>query len=241
MLKNRPGLTIFESLLSLALFAGVVLGGFDFFARSRRMFFHLRAAQDTAERTQSALDKIRLDILEAGRGLSDPIRLELIQAVEQTAEGPVFRSAEQAVSLAKDAAAGTFVIQVADGEGFSAGQEICLAARGQAEIDVIRSADGSTIELTAAVQTDFSAADTNVILVRRVDYPWPAGDGVLRRKVNAASAQPLLEDVAAFRCEYDGSANLARIGIRPAADPENEYAVTIFPKNAALARAIRKP
>ncbi|MGD0781374.1 MAG: hypothetical protein ABSA30_00795 [Candidatus Aminicenantales bacterium] len=240
-MKNRPGLTLFETLLSLVLFAGVVLGGFDFFARTRRLFFRLRTAQDTAERTQSALDKIRLDILEAGRGLSDPIRLEILQAVEQTSEGPVFRSSERAVALAKDATAGAFAIQVADGEDFSAGQEICLVDQSRAEIEVIRSADGPTIELTASVRADFPAADTTVILVRRVDYPWPAVDGVLRRKVNAASAQPLLEDVAAFRCEYDRSANLARIGIRPAADPENEYAVTIFPKNAALARAVQTP
>jgi hypothetical protein len=91
------------------------------------------------------------------------------------------------------------------------------------------------------LQAGFSGADTTVILVRRIFYPWPSGDGILRRKVNAASAQPLMEEVTAFRCAYDKAANLVRVGIRPAADPENEYAVTIFPKNAALARAVQEP
>jgi hypothetical protein len=205
------------------------------------LFFRISAAQDEAERAQSALDKIRLDILDAGRGLSDPIRLDVLQAIEQTADGPVFRSADLAVSLAVDAPAGASVIRVTDGEGFSAGQDVCLVGRGKAEIGTIRSADGPVITLASAVRDGFSAADATVILVHRVVFLWPAVDGVLRRKVNASSAQPLLEDVAAFRCEYDASANLARIGIRPAAEPENEYAVTIFPKNAALARAARRP
>jgi len=129
MMKNRPGLTIFETLLSLVLFTGVILSGFDFFARARRMFFRLKTAQDTGERVQSALDKIRLDILEAGRGLSDLLRLEIIQAIEQTADGPVFRSSEQGVSLALDATAGSSAIRVADGDGFSAGQEVGLVVQ----------------------------------------------------------------------------------------------------------------
>lgn len=241
MLKNRPGLTIFETLLSLALFTGVILGGFDFFARARRMFFRLRTAQDTGERVQSALDKIRMDILEAGRGLSDLLRLEILQAIEQTADGPAFRSSEQSVSLALDATAGSFVIRVADGEGFSAGQEIGFVERSKAEIGVIQSADGPELTLDSPLQGNFRASETTVILIHRVVYLWTPGDSVLRRKVNAASPQPLLEEVQAFHCEYDESANLARIGIRPATDPENEYAITIFPKNAALARAARRP
>jgi type II secretory pathway pseudopilin PulG len=241
MLKRRPGMTIFETLLSLALLTVVILGGFDFFSRARRMFFRLSEAQDAAERAQSALDKIRLDILDAGRGLSDPIRMEVLQAIEQTEVGMVFQSADLAVSLAIDAPAGASVIRVTDGEGFSAGQDVCLVGRSNAEIGAVRSADGPAITLTSAVRDGFSAADTTVILIHRVVFLWPAVDGILRRKVNAASAQPLLEDVAAFRCEYDASANLARIGIRLAAKPENEYAVTIFPKNAALARAARRP
>jgi len=241
MLKNRPGLTIFETLLSLVLFTGVILGGFDFFSRARRMFFRLRTAQDTGERVQSALDKIRLDILETGRGLSDLLRLEILKAIEQTADGPVFRSSERSVSLALDATAGSFVIRVADGEGFSAGQEIGFVERSKAEIGVIHSADGPEITLDAPLQGNFTASAATVVLIHRVVYLWTSGDGVLRRKVNGASPQPLLEEVTAFRCEYDESANLARIGIRPATDPENEYAITTFPKNAALARAARRP
>jgi hypothetical protein len=241
MMKNRPGLTIFETLLSLALFTGVILGGFDFFSRARRMFFRLKTAQDTGERVQSALDKIRLDILDAGRGLSDLLRLEALQAIEQTADGPAFRSSEQSVPLALDAKAGTRVVRVADGDGFSAGQEVGLVDRIKAETGVIHSADGQDLTLDAPLGGNFSASDTTVILIHRVVYLWTAGDGVLRRKVNAASAQPLLEDVTAFRCLYDESSNLARIGIRPAADSENEYAITIFPKNAALAQAGREP
>jgi hypothetical protein len=241
MSRNRPGLTLIETLLSLALFTGIVLGGYDFFSRARRMFFRLRTAQDTGERVQSALDKIRLDILDAGRGLSDPIRREILQAVETTEDGPVFRSSDLAVPMALDAPAGTSEVTVADGEGFAAGQEVCLVDRSHAECGVLRSADGPSLVLAAPLGTGFSGACTTVIQIRRIFYPWPAGDGILRRKVNAASAQPLMEEVAAFRCSYDKAANLARIGIRPAADPESEYAVTIFPKNAALARAGQKP
>ena len=240
MSRKRPGLTIFETLLSLALFVGLILGGFDFFSRARRMFFRLITSQDTGERVQSALDRIRLDVLDAGRGLADPIRREILQAIEPTEQGPIFRCAELAVPLALGAPAGTTEITVAEGEGFAAGQEVCLVDRSQAECGVLRSAEGPALSLAAPLQAAFSGADTTVILVRRIFYPWPSGDGILRRKVNAASAQPLMEEVAAFRCAYGKAANLVWVGIRPAADPENEYAVTIFPKNAALARTVQE-
>jgi Tfp pilus assembly protein PilW len=241
MSTRRSGLTLFETLLSLALFTAVILGGFDFFSRTRRMFFRLRSAQDVGERVQAALDRMRLDIREAGLGLADPVRREIIQAVEMTGDGPVFLNAETSVRLAEDAPAGAVRIRLTDGDGFSAGREACLLDGTRCEKAVIGSADGREIVLSTSLRSGFAAADTSVLLVRRVSYPPLSVDGVLKRKVNASPAQPLLEDVAEFLCTYDRAANLARIMIRPAADPENEYAITIFPKNAALARADRRP
>jgi hypothetical protein len=241
MSARRSGLTLFETLLSLALFSAVILGGFDFFNRARHMFFRLRSAQDVGERVQAALDRIRLDIREAGLGLAAPVRGEVLQAVETTEEGPVFRSAETAVRLAEDAPAGAGRIRLTAGDGFSAGREVCLVDKARCETTVVHSADGRELDLSAPLGAGFGAADTSVILVRRVSYPPLSGDGVQKRKVNASPAQPLLEDVTEFLCTYDRSANLARIMIRPASDPENKYVITIFPKNAALARADRRP
>lgn len=239
--RNRPGLTLLETLLSLALFIGLILGGLDFFSRARRMFFRLSAGQDASERIQSALDKIRLDVLDAGKGLSEPIRLDVLQPIEPSIDGPIFRSADQEISLAAGIAAGTETILLSSGDGFSAGQEICLLDRTKGEICSILSVQGSAIRLAAGPRGDYAPGEAKLILLHRVVFPWAPGERILRRKVNAASAQPLLEDVAAFRCDYDAPSNLARIGLRLTDDPENEYAVTIYPKNAALARAAQTP
>ena len=236
--RNRPGLTLFETLLSLVLFTGVILGGLDFYGRARRMFFRLSTGQDTSERVQSALDKIRLDVQDAGMGLIEPVRLDILRPVEATADGPVLWSAEREVSLPMGITAGTATITLAAGDGFAAGQVVCLFDKTKGELCSIRSVAAAEISLDAGPRADYAPGETTLILLHRVAFPWNVGERTLRRKVNAASAQPLLEDVVDFRLEDDAQTNLARIGIRPADDPENERVVTIYPKNAALARTI---
>ena len=135
--------------------------------------------------------------------------------------------------------AGTATITLADGDGFAAGQDVCLVDQTNGELCSIRSVAAAEISLAAGPRADYAPAETTLILLHRVVFPWPAGERTLRRKVNAASAQPLLEDVVDFRCDMTTQSNLARIGIRLAIDPENEYVVTIYPKNAALARTSR--
>jgi hypothetical protein len=241
MKQNRPGLTLFETLLSLVLFTGVILGGLDFFARTRRLFFRLSAGQDSSERAQSALDKMAIDALEAGKGLAEPIRLGLLQPIESSSSGLVFWSIDQSIPLPAEVEAGAVTLPVTASEGFSAGRDIGLIDRTRGELASIQSVDAGGIRLAAPTQGRYSAEETTLILFHRIEFPWNPAEGTLRRKVNAASAQPLLEDVAAFHCAYAAAANLVRIGLRLKENPENEYAVTIYPKNSALARAIRTP
>jgi hypothetical protein len=59
--------------------------------------------------------------------------------------------------------------------------------------------------------------------------------GVIRRKVNASPAQPLLEDVAAFEFDYDRNANLVRLVLAMKLSEEKKYETTVFPKNIAMA------
>jgi hypothetical protein len=59
---------------------------------------------------------------------------------------------------------------------------------------------------------------------------------ILRRRVNASSAQPLLENAAAAAWTLDASAPLVRVRLELAVKGVHPHEATVFLKNAALAR-----
>jgi competence protein ComGF len=77
-------------------------------------------------------------------------------------------------------------------------------------------------------------------LLRRISIFFDDTKGVIRRRVNASPAQPLLEDVASFEIECNRDANLVRLDLALKADEEKKYETTVFPKNTAMASILRK-
>jgi hypothetical protein len=232
---NRRGLALIEALLSLGLLSMIVLAGIEVFSTGRRVFFRLGVAQEKDERALAGLDRVRADLREAGLGLSGPASLGLIQGLIADEEIFVISSLEKELPLSADAAAGETFLSLADCRDLAAGREVCLFAPDHAERAVIASVQAGGIEIGSPLSRGFQAGDAILQLIRTVETLWDSEERILRRRVNAGSAQPLIEGVAGFVCRFDAAAKLIGLEIYLVGSEEAPYAATVFAKNLALA------
>jgi Tfp pilus assembly protein PilV len=233
--RGRRGLTLVESLISMTLLMVVVLGGLEFFGVSRKIFLKLRDSQDAAERAAAAILRIRLDASEAGKGLSEPMALNVISGVEAASTGVIFRCQELRLALSAGLLAGTEAIDLPDPEGFTAGRTVIVFDGTGGEIRTVRAVGApARIILNAPVSRDYRAAETFLVLVRATELEWTGAERIVRRKINASPAQPLLEDVSRFECGFSPEANLFMSRFRLVPGPEVVYEIAEFLKNMAL-------
>ena len=79
----RKGHSIVEGLVSLSLFLFVVLASLQFFGFARDSFFKLKEANQVRENALSALEKIKMDVVQAGMGLAQPIQMGLLEGIAE--------------------------------------------------------------------------------------------------------------------------------------------------------------
>jgi hypothetical protein len=96
------------------------------------------------------------------------------------------------------------------------------------------STDQESIVIESPLLSDYSQENTHMILLRKISLFLDETYGVIRRKVNASPAQPLLEGVASFEFDYIRDSNLVRLDLNLKLDEEKEYETTVFPKNTAI-------
>jgi len=229
------GFSLIESLISLSLFLIIALAGLEVFGVSRRIYASLQKKEEASRTAVCALDKIKSDLASAGEGLVQAMRLGAVQGVSIRDGGFVILSSEAELSLAQDAAAGQSLLILSSTNGLKAGREICLSAPGRAEVHAISAVQGLGIVLSGPLGHSYLKEETGLCLLRQVSCFLDGRTGLIRRKVNAGPAQPLLEDAAAFECTYDEPGNMARVKIRLRDDEEKTYEIAFFPKNTGLA------
>jgi hypothetical protein len=102
------------------------------------------------------------------------------------------------------------------------------------------STDKNSVVIDSPLASNYSVENTQLVLLRRISLYLDDTRGVIRRKVNASPAQPLLEDVASFSFEYVRDANLVRLDLALIGDEEKKYETTVFPKNTAMAAILQE-
>jgi len=231
----RRGFSLLESLISLTVFCIVILAGFESFGTARYVFFKLRDAQESRMAALAALERIRADILQAGLGLDAPLRLGLVEGIIADGDAGVFVSAETSVSISSGLSAGQAAVFAPNLVDFAAGRSVCVCAGAKGETAVIQGADGAGVTLSSPLAFDYPAGETRLILLRRVSIYLDAKTAVLRRKINASSAQPLLEGTASFAFEFERASSLAAVRFRLEIDREKIHEISAVAKNLALA------
>lgn len=236
---RRAGFTLIECLLGLALSLWIAAAGFELFARAQKAFDRLKAREEAGQAALAALDRMRIDLLHAGRGLAVEIGLGLVEAAQAAADELRTVSLERRLALAAAAGAGDTRIFLAATSEIAAGQAIILRDGGAGEFRTVVSVDPGSVAVDAPIERGYLPASASLSLLETVAYRLDGASQVLRRRVNASPAQPLCEGVAAASWTLDAAAHLVRLRLEPGTEGAHAHEATIFLKNAALAARYR--
>ena len=239
---KKGGFTLIECLLCLALSLFVICTGLEFFVRAEKAFLRLKEREEAGQAALAALDRMRIDLLHAGRGLSPEIGLGLVEAAEATADELRTASLEKELALAADIHAGDTRLSLASTTDIAAGQQLALRQGEAGEVRTVVRVDAGAVVIDAPIDRDYLREAASLALIERVTYFLDGNARILRRRVNASPAQPLLEGAAGAAWSLEAAAHLVRIRLElddaAVADTTgvHPHEATIFLKNPALAR-----
>jgi hypothetical protein len=236
MRKNSErGLSLMESTLALALVLIVVLASLEFFGFTRSIFLKLKNKEETREAALSALDKMRVDVLDGGSGLLEPIGLGLLEGIAQDEGTLVILSKEKDLSPLNDLLEGQTRIRLYSTHKVKKGREICIFDRTKGEVISLSRVDKKSIVLSSPLNFSFLKEKSQLLLLKKISLYLDKNKQILRRKTNSSPAQPLLEDTASFGFSYEKSSVLIRLQLVLESNKEKKYEISVFPKNMALA------
>jgi len=227
------GFSLIEMLLVMGLSLLVFLAAFEFFGITRSLFFKLRGAEEDNLAIQAALEKLRIDLLRAGFGLELPIRAGAVEGIA-TGGSLAILSQEAEYNLAADCASGEKRITLEKTSGLSAGRAVCLADEEKSERHIIAALEGNTAVLSNPIDNSYKGTDARLLLLEEVTYFLDAKTAILRRKVNASPAQPLLDNAGLFEFAYLKEDNLVRVKLTDKKNMERAHELSVFPKNLGL-------
>lgn len=237
---RRRGFSLIEMLAALAVSLFVFLAALEFFDLTRNLFLKLKNAVEEAQAAAAALDKIRIDLLRAGSGLVDPIRQGTVEGIIADGNSLLVYRLDEAFALGADISAGdsqaVLAAMITSSSGLRPGREICLSSENHSELRSISACSGKTVVLTAPLDFSYLQEEGRLLLLEKIALFLDEPNNILRRKVNASSPQPLLDDVVRFECGLEPESKLARAGFVLAANQEKKYELWILPKNLGLSR-----
>lgn len=229
----RQGISLLEYLMGLTLSLIIVLASLEAFSFARNHFYNLKQSQETDLAAYSALDKIRQDLLEAGLGLNIPTSLGLIKGLFEEEGTLNIYKVEKSLAPLGNLVPGQTRISLESTEGLKKGREICLSDENKGEIQRISSVERESVVLNSGLHNFYAREKTEAVLLNKVSLYLEKENQLLRRKVNESPSQPLCEDVSLFAFEFDKSFSLIKVRLK-LTDEENEYEISVFPKNLAL-------
>lgn len=168
----RRGSSLIEALLAMCLFSLIGLAGLEAFSAGRRVFFKMDADEERDSRAAAGMDRAKLDIREAGRGLGDAIRRGLAAGIAADENGFMVACLEREAAPATALAAGNKIVPLADPDGLAAGRTVCLLSSGGGEIGTIAKVLSDGIELAAPLARDYPGDDASLLLLRTVEILW---------------------------------------------------------------------
>jgi hypothetical protein len=224
-----------ESLIALTLFLFIILAGIEVFSSVRKTLSKLGEAQMAEESISAAIDRIRADVRNAGRGLAGPPGVEIVKSLESVGDTLIIRSGESSTRLTADTAAGQSFLPIADGKEFPADRVICVMDESQGETALIAEAGTSGLGLASPLKGAYGRAGTSVVLVREISLYIDAARRVLRRKADAGSGQPLLEEARSFTFSIGPPFPVVAIAVSSRLGKGEIHETSVHARNAALA------
>jgi len=141
---------------------------------------------------------------------------------------------EKALTLAAEARPGDTRLLLASTADIAAGQQIALLEGEAGEVHIVARVEPGGIALDGPVTGGYAPTTATVSLLENVVYFLDPSTHILRRRVNAGSAQPLLENARAATWAYDPETRLVRVRLELDVEGAHPHEATVFLKNPAL-------
>ena len=233
------GFSLLECLIGLTISFFVICACLGFFVGAEKSFFKLRDKEEAAQNALAALDKMRVDILRAGQGLAGAAAAGLVEPVVEVDHGLddgglLVTRAEKSYVLAADVAPGDSRVALESIADLKPGREVLIFDGGSGEVRTISSVARGVAEVSPAIEGAYAKETASLLLLERIGLALDSRQGVIRRRVNSSSAQPLLENAGSARFAVDRPANLVRVHFSLASEGDADYELCLFPKNPAL-------
>jgi type II secretory pathway pseudopilin PulG len=236
-MRREGGFTLVELLIGMTLSVFVISAGAGFFALAQKAFFRLEAREEAGQGALAALDRMRIDLLHAGRGLAREMAAGLVEAVRADPAELTTVSLEKTLVLAAEAPPGATRLALLSTAGVASGQELVLIDAEAGEAATVADVEPGAIVLSGPLERGYAPGTVSVALLEKVAYRLDSPANILRRRVNGGPAQPLMEHASLAVWTLDAEARLARIRLELDVEGAHPHEATVFLKNPALARS----
>ncbi|MBS3818470.1 prepilin-type N-terminal cleavage/methylation domain-containing protein [bacterium] len=231
------GFSLVETLIALSLSSLILLFSFEIFSSTQKHFFKLKQEEENCTAAYAALDKMRIDISRGGWGLLQPLKMDVLEGITKDRGTLTIFSRKMNLFLSSDLKSGQTKIHLKGAlQKIKKGQKLCIHDTIHGEIKDTSSIHPESVILDSPLNHSYSHVHTSVILLRQVSLFLDKKRNILRRKVNTAPAQPLLEKVSTFDFQYEKETNLLILALSFKQKGEKRYETTLFPKNTAMAQ-----
>jgi competence protein ComGF len=234
MRRTRCGLTLIEGLIALSLMVIITAALVESARICRHFFFKFKETQEINQEVWASQDRLRRDLNKAGLGLEPCLASGLLLAVESKASGFSIYSREASFPLQTELAAGSIIVPLNHHNSISRGQLIALVEDNRVELFKVDRAEKNRLFLNQPLKENYSSQGM-VLAIEEVFYSYDQGNKILRRKVNASPAQPLLEKVISFSWSNEESGPI-KIKLTLDSPKEMTYEISVLPKNALIAQ-----
>ncbi|MFC2160017.1 hypothetical protein ACFLRW_01255 [Acidobacteriota bacterium] len=231
---QKKGISLIENLVSMALFLFIIVGVLEVFSLSRDHFGEIKTSQEAHTAACSALDKIKTDLQQCGKGFSELLYPSIIEPLKSESNILTCRKVDMHISLENSLFAGQTRISLTSTSDFKKGKELYFSDSVHGEIQTISSVDDTSVSLSSPLINSYAVDGSELNLLNKISFYFDTNKKVLRRKVNSSPAQPLCEEIDAFECTYSPENNLVNIRLSLTINPEKIYEISVFPKNTAL-------
>jgi type II secretory pathway pseudopilin PulG len=230
------GFSLLECLLGTVLLLVLTTAALEFHVSAQKRFFRLKQIDADTQAITAALNSIRIDLAKTGQGLHRASALGVVEPIVHENGVLTIHFAEKLFRPAADLQAGQTRLSLIPKPAFAAGRSVGIVSESAGEIRTVSSVEGGDIVLSDPLEEAYPAETADIVLIERLSFYMDKDGRTLRRRVNAAAAQPLMEDTGVFRAGHDPDANLLRIEIAGLSNPEKSHVLILFPKNTASNR-----
>ncbi len=234
-MRRQAGFTLVELLVGLTLSLFVISTGAEFFGLAHRIFARLKTREEADQAALAAIDRMRIDLLHAGRGLAGEAAAGLVVPVRADEAELRTTTLERGLVLAGAALPGATRLALASTTDIARGQEVAIIQDGAGEVRTVARVEPGAVVLDLPLEGGYDPARASVSLLESVAYRLDPASRVLRRRVNGGTAQPLLEDTSLATWVLDPETPLVRVRLELGVEGAHAHETTVFVKNARLA------